>query len=235
MTVFSDPGNPHTQEVKSIQRFLQKEELQFCGFHWLLRHDAKASLVTEDATTFIRSWETIHTFSDIAGQIGGGVLIIGSGRNRQYFPPQTQKDARDRFIDGLLRILPKVPANVIVGLEPLPRERTNVINTIGEAYSIINMVRTDRVGLVFDLRSASSETPLGWDQLCTMSWSPVHVHLQDVSGYPLTEESPGLKMTLNRLEITGYSRWISLEPFALRHCDEDTIRDMAKPLTRFLG
>jgi len=51
--------------------------LDFVGFHWLFLSPKGLHITTPDLTIRKRSWDHLQRLVDIAGELGGGVLVLG--------------------------------------------------------------------------------------------------------------------------------------------------------------
>ena len=98
-------------------------------------------------------------------------------------------------------------------IEALPKEYTNIINTLEEAKQFIRSI--DKVGIngIFDFHNCANEN-IPWTRLIENNIDIIqHVHLNGVNGsYPSTKNINFIPAFL-KLAQKNYRGWISLEIF----------------------
>ena len=214
-TVFASGGRPSNRELVRLRRVFRDAGIRFCGFHWLLRHDPSLRLITDSSPSMSPAWQTILRLAAAAAEIGGGVLVLGSGEQRRHPVTMTAEEAMRAFREGARFIAERVGSTVTLGIEPLPSHRTNLLTTFDDVLRLVETIALDTLGVVFDLRSAGHEHPPVWDHLAHPSNSICHVHVQHNDGTLPRPSSPGLMTTLSSLRKRSYPGWISLEPFSI--------------------
>jgi sugar phosphate isomerase/epimerase len=212
-TLFDDPKNVGKGTIREIKHALQHSGLQFVGFHWLFLSPKGLHITTPDSTIRKRSWEHLRKLVDIAGELGGGDLILGSPQQRQVLGiPLTQGLAY--LQEGLSNIAVYAEErNSTVLIEALPTKYTNIINTLEEARTLIKRINTPGVNGMFDFHNCADES-LSWSELIeTYDDIIQHVHLNEINGsYPGTGDSDFLP-AFQKLVAKEYDGWVSLEIF----------------------
>ena len=146
-----------------------------------------------------------------AAQVGAQVVGIGIGRSRMIpegFPPQR---AHDQFRDflGLVTDL-AAPRGITVGLEPLNREETNLINTVPESLAMLREVSRPSLRLTVDyyhlLLAGGSAADLE-----AAHGLVAHVHTADANRRPPGTEGADQLGLLQALRAIGYDDRLSME------------------------
>lgn len=217
-TLFDDPGTFTSRRIGEIRRILEDHDLEFTGLHWLFLKPEGLHITTPDETTRRRSWDHLKRLVDLAGQLGGGVLVLGSPKQRNSIGISRGQAAAN--LEEGLRSLADFTArrNCTILLESLSPDQTDVINTLGEAEESIRRIGHPAIQGIFDFHNCADEAG-SWEDLIEDHFSVIrHVHLNEVNGsYPGTGSSDFLP-AFEKLEEKGYAGWISLEIF---HLPED--------------
>ena len=102
-TLFDDPKNVNIKKIHKIKQILDQAGLKFVGFHWLFLNPKGLHITTPDLAIRKRSWYHLQRLVDIAGELGGGVLVLGSPKQRNAIgiPP---KEALKYLKRGLSKI-----------------------------------------------------------------------------------------------------------------------------------
>jgi sugar phosphate isomerase/epimerase len=146
-----------------------------------------------------------------AAQVGARVVGIGIGRSRtipEGFPPQR---AHDQFRDflGLVTDL-AAPRGITVGLEPLNREETNLVNTIPEALATLRQVGRPGLRLTVDYYHLllAGGTPADVEAARGLV---AHVHTADASRRPPGTEGTDQLGLLKALRAIDYDDRLTME------------------------
>jgi sugar phosphate isomerase/epimerase len=201
---------------KALRRSAAENGIEIVGLHWLLAKPEGLCINHPDEIIRIRTQEYMEALIHFCADIGGKVLIHGSGHQRKVQDRGTFREswdwARDSF-EACLETARK--RNVTYCIEPLPRASTNFINTVEEALRMVKEVRHPNFKMVFDCRTASAheESVVGALLRALESRALYHVHVNDSSG-----KGPGFGETrmapiLKTLSENGYQRYISVEVF----------------------
>ncbi|MCP4401673.1 MAG: sugar phosphate isomerase/epimerase, partial [bacterium] len=178
-TLFDDPRNIGQDKIREIKHTLQHTGLQFAGFHWLFLSPQGLHITTPDSTVRERSWEHLRSLVDIAGELGGGDLVLGSPQQRHATEIPTEQGIA-YLKEGLFNIAAYAEErNSTVLIEALPAKHTNIINTLEEAGNLIESINTPGVSGMFDFHNCVDETLL-WPELIETYFDIIqHVHLNE--------------------------------------------------------
>ena len=81
-TLFDDPKNADSKKICKIKQVLENIGLDFVGFHWLFLSPKGLHITTPDLTIREKSWNHLRRLVDITGELGGGILVLGSPKQR---------------------------------------------------------------------------------------------------------------------------------------------------------
>ncbi len=146
-----------------------------------------------------------------AAQMGAKVVCIGIGRARAIPEGFSVQRAYDQFRDFLGFVTDvAAPKGITVGLEPLNREETNLINTIPESLAMLREVSRPSLRLVVDyyhlLLAGGSAADLEAAQGLV-----AHVHTADANRRPPGTEGTDQLALLRALRACGYDDRLSIE------------------------
>jgi sugar phosphate isomerase/epimerase len=231
-TLFDDPGAFTTGQVEEVRRILDDQGLWFTGLHWLFLKPEGLHITTPDETVRRRSWDHLKRLVDLAARLGGGVLVLGSPKQRSSVGISRQEAAAN--LEEGLRDLAEHTArsNCTILLESLSPDQTDVVNTMAEAEESIRRIGHPAIQGIFDFHNCAGETA-SWEELIEKH-SPVirHVHLNEVNrSWPGTGNSDYLP-AFSKLAAKGYAGWISLEIFHLPEDPERVLKETREFLDR---
>ena len=216
-TIFGDfsPGAIRAG-IRESREVLDGEGLAFVGFHWLLAKPDGLHVASPDKATRAKTIEHLKLLADCAGELGGGVLVFGSPRQRGSSPGVTKIQAEAALVDALREVAPRVAScGSSILVESLSPEQTDVVNTLAQAASCAQAAHSPAVASMFDFRNVSSEAE-PWDTLLERHYGSIrHVHANEIDGRaPGTGKSDYLP-AFRTLMAHGYGGWISVEIFEI--------------------
>jgi sugar phosphate isomerase/epimerase len=231
-TLFDDPGAFTSGQVEEVRRILDDHGLQFTGLHWLFLKPAGLHITTPDETVRRKSWDHLKRLVDLAARLDGGVLVLGSPKQRSSMGISPQEAAAN--LEEGLRDLADYTAQgkCTILLESLSPEQTDVINTMAEAEESIRRIGHPAIQGIFDFHNCAGEAA-SWEELIE-EHSPLirHVHLNEVNGsWPGTGNSDFLP-AFRKLAAKRYAGWISLEIFHLPEDPERVLKETGEFLDR---
>lgn len=224
-TIFNDPQYPSYTELRRARGSFREAGITLAGFHWVLRKPPGLNILSDDMDVRRRSWNVLSRLTTAVDDLGGGVLVIGSGKQRRRvgLPPRA---AINLLVEELQRLCDQTAeSSVTYCLEPLPPSRTNMLNTLSEVAETVTMVGNNRVRAVFDFRNAMHEQ-IRWTELIhTYSQIIHHVHISEPDGTHPTSRSSYFDSPLAELRRISYSGWVSAELFQLRKPLHETLSE----------
>lgn len=213
-TLAPDTGVPSSRVLADVRRALSQSGISFVGLHWLLARPEGLNISANDTEVRERSWEHLKTLLKVAGELEGGVLVLGSPKQRS-FTDISKEEAVKRLTDGLSGVAETARQNSsLLLLEALPHQATNLINTIQEARDVVAAVNSPAIGTLFDFHNTPDET-FPWEKLIIKHGSAIsHVHLNTPEGgHPTVPVQDSYAAAFSALATVRYSGWVSLEIF----------------------
>ncbi len=212
-TLFEDPRHLAKERIREIDRIIRDNGLEFAGFHWLFQTPSGLHITLPDAETRRRSWDHLKRLLEIAGELGGGVLALGSPKQRGAVGIPAEQ-AVDYLQEGLASVADfAVKQGCVILLESLSGDATNVVNTMAEADKMIRDIDNPGVQGIFDFHNCTDETET-WTELIDRYFPIIcHVHLNEWGGSYPGSGSSDFFPSFEILADKGYERWVSLEIF----------------------
>lgn len=212
---------------KGIRRAAAEAGVKIVGLHWLFVSPKGLHLTTPDEPTWQRSVDYLKSLVDFCGDLGGEVMIFGSPKQRNI---EQGNDYESGFARGVkaFRAAGQVAAgrNVKLCFEALSPDITNFISTAREAARFARTVGHPNVGMMLDVK-AMADMPDGIiptiEKYGGQAW---HFHANDPSGKGPGMNGTDFKPILAALAKTGFSGWVSVEPFDYKP-DPDTVARVA--------
>lgn len=210
--------------VAEARRALDGEGLAFVGFHWLMAKPDGLHFASLEAGARRAALDHLARLVEAAGELGGGILVLGSPRQRGSFPGRSREEATQCLREALKAITPRVKAaGCKFLLEQLSPEQTDVVTTMAEAAAIVDGLGDPSMRSMFDFRNAASETE-PWDTLLEKYHRYIeHVHINEVDGRAPGTGSSDYLPAFRSLALHGYKGWVSMEIFEVPGDPEATI------------
>jgi D-psicose/D-tagatose/L-ribulose 3-epimerase len=197
-----------------LKRVMDGEGIRFAGLHNLLGAPKGLHATTADRATYQRTWDHMRALIDLCGDLGGGVMVFGSGKQRNAESGMAPADALARLTEGLGSVAGRGgQRDALILVEPLAPGLSNIVNTLEEAVAIVQAIASPAVQTIFDVHNTAAEK-LPADRLVERYIREIrHVHLNEMDG-----TRPGLggydfRTLLRALMLRGYRGWLSLEVF----------------------
>jgi D-psicose/D-tagatose/L-ribulose 3-epimerase len=214
-----DPLRIPPAQTRELRRTIQDAGLDCVGLHWLLKAPPGLHITTPDNGVRRRSWDAVRSLVDFCREVGGGLMVLGSGKQRGT-QGISREAAATRLREELAGLAPYLEqAGVTMLLEPLQFKATDVLNTLEEARGIIRELNSSRIASMLDFHNSQDERQPWEDLIATHADLIRHVHLNEVDGHhPSLVERPGRARSAYApafwvLNEIGYGGWISLEIF----------------------
>jgi len=160
--------------------------------------------------------EALREYAAVAArravEIGGEVIVLGSGRARSAPEGWQTEKARDQIAAFLAEIAPAMLATgVTVVIEPLGPTECNCLNTVADGHAMMRRVDARAIGLLADSWHIwQNDEPL--DEVAPLVPDVTHVHIADPDGRVAPETvKPPLAAFLSVLKRAGYDGRISVE------------------------
>src|SRR5262249_14447491 len=163
---------------------MQSEGLRYVGLHRLLTVPKGLHVTTPDAAVREKSWSYMVRLIDLCADLGsGGVMVVGSSKERSTVNGCTVAEAVGRIGDGLARLAPHAAERgVTLLLEALAPRLSDVINDMAEVVRIVRKVGSPAVTGMFDTHNAAAETMPHGDVIRKYFRYIGHVHFNEMDG-----------------------------------------------------
>ena len=151
-------------------------------------------------------------------------MVLGSPRQRSFEPPTTRAEAWQRARDVLASCAPTLEARgVTLCIEALAPAETNFICTLDESTAMADEIGSAGIDVMIDVKAMSSMPDGVLGTIRRFGARARHFHANQATGrgvgMPL-EDGRGDPLdwaaVLRALKDSGFSGWISTEPFDYR-------------------
>lgn len=188
--------------------------VEIVGLHWLLAQTIGYHISSSDAVTRQRTAAYLSELVHLCADLGGGVMVFGSPKQRCLSDGVTYQQAWDYAIETFRALVPTLESRgVILCLEPLAPTETDFINSAEDAARMIHDVDSPNFQMVLDVKAMSSESKPIPQTIRESRAMLRHFHANDENlrgpGFGNTDFVP-IAAALKEIE---YSGWVSVEVF----------------------
>ena len=199
---------------RHIREAADRAGVQVVGLHWLLVKPEGLHLSAPDPALRERTSRYFCDLVDCCADLGGGVMVIGSPKQRSVLPGVMPEQAWAWATAALRDPVARAAARgVVLCLEPLAPLETNFINTAAEAIRFTAQFGSPHFKIVLDVKAMCSEA-IPMPQIIRESWPRfAHFHANDANlkgpGFGEVDFAP----IAAALQAVGYDGWVSVEVF----------------------
>ncbi len=214
-TLAEDATTLSPERRREVKRIIAEEGLEFVGLHWLLVGPKGLHVTTPDEAVRRRSWEYVAGLVDLCADLGSGVMVFGSPKQRSSTGGLTPAEATRHFVDGIAGVAAQAEARgVTICIEPLSPDQTDVLLTLDEAAGIVRRIGSPAVRTMYDSHNAIREAE-PHEKLVDRHFDLIrHVHVNEMDGsHPRPSGGHDFKPVLQVLKRRGYRGWVSMEVF----------------------
>jgi D-psicose/D-tagatose/L-ribulose 3-epimerase len=151
----------------------------------------------------------------LASRLGVKVIVFGSPGARSYpagFPPETAWTQLRDFLRQAGDAIVAGSHDLVIGIEPLRKPESNIINTVAEAARLARDVNHPKIRIIVDFYHLAfeNENP---DAILAAKDLIVHLQIADPKqrGFPVQEDDARYKRFFENLRTIGYDGRISIE------------------------
>ena len=150
---------------------------------------------------------------DRVAKLGAHTVVVGSGTARQYPEGFSKDEAFRQLIDFFKRLGPEArKRQIVIAIEPLRRQESNIINSMGEGLQLIEAVNDPNIQLNLDFYHLESEKE---DPAIILKAAThiAHVHMANPINrvFPLKWGEYNYAPFFENLRKIGYDKEISIE------------------------
>jgi sugar phosphate isomerase/epimerase len=187
------------------------------GLHWLLVRPEGLSITSPDRAVRERTVRAMTTMVDLCADLGGRYLVHGSPAQRKIPEGEARELAWQRARDAFAAAARAAErAGVTYLVEPLPRDETDLINTLDEARAMVREVDSPALATMLDTKSAalSERRPVVEVAREALAANAIaHVQLNDRNRRGPGQGEDRFAPVLAALLEAGYDRDVAIEPF----------------------
>lgn len=164
---------------------------------------AKQPLSAPSETASSQSPERLIT----SKQTGEPLVIIGLIRGKIAGTEQNQ------LLQDSLKRVSRIASesNVRLAIEPINRYETNLLNTIAQTVALIEQIKSDNLGILFDTFHANIEEPSIEGSLRACGARLFHVHVADSNRWAPGYGHTDFARIISTLREMKYNSWVSAE------------------------
>jgi D-psicose/D-tagatose/L-ribulose 3-epimerase len=160
-----------------------------------------------------RQMEYVRHALDRVSRLGVHLVVFGSGGARQVPEGFSQQEAFQQLVDFGKRIAPEARArNIVIAIEPLRRQETNIVNNAMEGLAWVKAVNDPNIQLMIDFYhfAVEKEDP---SDIFKVQDHLRHLHMANPNGrvMPAKWEEYNYEPFFANLRQIHYDRLISLE------------------------
>ena len=226
-TLSDDPASVPASRRREYRDVMESEGLGYVGLHSLLTVPlGELHVTTPDNAVRDRSWEYFRSLIDLCADLGdGGMMILGSGRQRRAVGGSTVADATKRLRDGLAGVADHAQQRGVVILpETLAPHLCDVLTSLEQTVAMVRDIGHPAVQTMFDTHNAVAEEE-PHDELIRRHAALIrHVHINEMDGRHPGTGSYDFSVPLQALKDVGYDGWLSLEVFKFEPSGEEIAR-----------
>jgi len=213
-TVCDDVGEVSQVKRTEIREDAESMGMDIVGLHWLLVKPEGLYINHPDDSVRGRTTRYMKELTKFCGDLGGGVMVVGSPKQRNVVEGIDFDRAWELARDTFKQIVPIAEENgVTLCMEPLSQAETDFINTAEDAMRMAEDVDSPNFKIILDVKAMSSE---GRDlpEIIRSARNMVgHVHANDAN-----RRGPGFGETdfvpiAEALREIGYEGYVSVEVF----------------------
>lgn len=216
-----------SNDRRAIRATIEEAGLACIGLHWLLAKTEGFHLTSPDEAVRTATIEYLSALAGATRDLGGGVMVLGSPKQRNLIPGVSTEQAMGFAEHVLVAVAPALDeAGVDLCVEPLTTTETDFLTSIDQANRLIARVGHPRVTLQLDVKAQHGDTSGGrvHDLWRRHGATAGHAHANDVN-----LRGPGMGEVdfdpiVAALVESGYRGWLSVEPFDYSPGAEETAR-----------
>ncbi|MEI6505126.1 MAG: sugar phosphate isomerase/epimerase family protein [Planctomycetota bacterium] len=197
-----------------MRRTIARAGLDCVGLHWLLAKTEGFHVAHPDAAVRGHTVEYLGELARLCNDLGGGVLVFGSPKQRSLLPGVSPEQAVDFIHEVFSRLVPVLETtDTVVAIEPLSLAETDVLTTAAETCRLIDRIGSPHVRLHLDVKAMSSEREAIPEIIVASARHLEHFHANDTNlqgpGFGAVDFGP----IFRALDEIRYAGWVSIEVF----------------------
>jgi sugar phosphate isomerase/epimerase len=226
-TLSEDPASFPDDGRRECRDAMASEGVEYVGLHNLLTAPrGELHITTPDDARRNKSWDYFRKLIDLCGDLGErGIMVLGSGKQRNAVEGSSVEDATKRLRDGLGSIAGHAGDRGITILpETLAPHLCDVLTSLDQTVAMVEEINHPAIRTMFDTHNAVAET-MPHDELIKKHADYIrHVHIYEMVGRHPTTGDYDFRVPLRGLKEISYDGWVSLEVFQFEPSGEEIAR-----------
>lgn len=229
-TLADDPHDISESRAQTVAAAARAAGIEVIGLHWLLLKPEGLHLTTPDDAVRKRTVDflkhLVRLCAAMATGTGGGVMVLGSPKQRNVGDDDEYEDAFKRAADACRQVCQVAkPLDVTLALEPLSGAETNFLQTAHETVDLIKEVAHPACRLHLDVKAMCSEDKPIPEIISENRDYLAHFHANDVNlrgpGFGDVDFVP----IAAALKAADYNGYVSVEVFDYKPDPETIARE----------
>ena len=199
-----------------IRNVIKDNGLETVGLHWLLAKTTGFHMTTPDNAVYRRTKDYFNVLIELCHDLGGGVMVIGSPKQRSLVDGQTYAGAWQRAVELFHGACDKArDAGVTLCIEPLGKTETDFINTMAEGLKMMREINHPNFKVHLDVKAMAAEgTPSVPEIIRSVKAEEIgHFHVNDVNLYGPGMGDVDYGPIAAAVREIGWKKWLSVEVF----------------------
>jgi sugar phosphate isomerase/epimerase len=219
-----------------LVRAAERNGIQIIGLHWLLVTPKGLHITTPDAAVRRRSFDYLCELVNLAGDLGGEALVLGSPKQRSLMPGQDRDEAMHNVAQGMRRVGEVAEKRGIrFCLEALHPDETNFLNTVEDVVELLSLIDSPGIRYMLDVKAMSGMPGSIVDRVLRYGRDAGHVHVNEPSGLGPGMGGFSFDEVMKAIQTSGFPHWVSVEPFDYKPDPETVGRTAFKTLKAALA
>ncbi len=216
-TLSEEPHRLAAQRIVELRRAIANAGVTVSGLHWLLVCPEGLSITSPDTARRERTADVLFRLIELCAELGGGVLVHGSPRQRVVEDADTWEDAYARAREVFAEMARAAEgAGVVYCIEPLSRAETQFINTVAEAARLVDEIENPHFRTMIDTSAAGQVENEPVSDLIR-EWLPsgriAHIQLNDTNRRAPGQGQDDFVAILRAIKDCDYRGVLAVEPF----------------------
>jgi sugar phosphate isomerase/epimerase len=213
-TLTTDVTNVPAKRRTEIRAAAARAGLAISGIHWVLVKTEGMHLTHPDPTVRRRTARYFIDLVDFCADLGGGVVVVGSPKQRSLLPGVTFTQAWDWAREVFRAAVRRgEEREVTLCLEPLAPAETDFINTAVDAVRCVRQLESPRFKIILDVKAMCAEAqPI--PDLIRAAWphfAYFHANDRNLKGPGFGDVD--FRPIAAALREVGYTGYVSVEVF----------------------
>ena len=223
-------------ERQALRRDAENRGLRIAALHWLLVSPKGLHVTTLDEKVRRRTFDYLCDLVELAGDLGGDAMVLGSPKQRSLLPGQDRDEAMHAMAEGLRQVGDAAGRRgVRFCLEALHPRETNFLNTIEEVLELLALVRHPHIRYMLDIKALSGMPGTIVETIRRYGRDSGHIHVNEPSGLAPGMGDFSFDEIMQAIVQSGYRGWVSVEPFDYKPDPETVGRTALAALRKGLG